>query len=87
MLSLHSLCGLRVILIISACFFMDMSYFGQANVVSSWLQVAGGFRVVGCGWFWVGSCGWFQVVSGGFGWFAVLVVTMPNSIDVGKGIF
>ena len=49
--------------------------------------MAGGFRVVGCGWFWVGSCGWFQVVSGGFGWFAVLVVTMPNSIDVGKGIF
>ena len=49
--------------------------------------MAGGFRVVGCGWFWVGSCGWFQVVSGGFWWFTVLVVTMPNSIDFGKGIF
>ena len=61
----HSLCGLRVILIVSACFYMDMNCFGLIPVVSSWLHVTGGFRAGGCDWFWVGGCGWFQVAAGG----------------------
>ena len=30
----------------------------------------------GCRDFWVGGCGWFCVVSDGFKWFVVLVVTV-----------
>ena len=75
---------LRVILIVSACFYMDMNCFGPVRVVSSLLRV-GSVAVDIYGWMVSGGCGWFQVVSGGFrwfrvvsdgfGWFFVLVVT------------
>ena len=35
----HSLYGLRVILMASAYFYMDMNCFGLVRVVSSWLRV------------------------------------------------
>ena len=57
----HSLYGLRVILIVSAYFYMDMNCFGLVCTVSSWLQVG---SVV------VDSFGW--VVADGFGWFRVV---------------
>ena len=54
---------LRVNLIVSACFYMDMNCFGPVRVVSSWLRV-GSVTADSFGW----------VVEDGFGWIAVLVV-------------
>ena len=74
MSSPHSLCDLRVILIGSACFYMDMNCFGLVHVVSSWLRV-GSVRVESFGWMVADGFGWLRMVSGGFGWFTVLVAT------------
>ena len=80
---------LRVILIVSACFYMDMNCFGPVRVVSSLLRVGSvaadifGWVVVdGFGWLRMvsGGSGWFRMVSGGFGWFVVLVLTVNNVV-------
>ena len=81
--SLHSSYGLRVILIVSAYFYMDMNCFGLARVVSSWLQV-GSVAADSFGWVVADGFGWLRMVPGGFkwfwmvsralGWFAVSVV-------------
>ena len=55
---------LRVTLIVSACFYMDMNCFRPVCVVSSSLQV-GSVAADSFGW----------VVADGFRWFAVSVVT------------
>ena len=80
----HSLYGLRLILIVSAYFYMDMNCFGLVHVVLSWLRV-GSVAVDSFGWVvadgfgWLrmvsGGLGWFWMVLGSFGWFAVLVAT------------
>ena len=49
--------SLRVILIVSACFYMDVNCFGPVRVVSSWLRVESAAA---------DSFGW--LASGGFGW-------------------
>ena len=76
---------LRVIFIVSACFYMGMNCFGPVRIVSSLLQVGSvtadifGWVVAdGFGWFrmFSGGFGWFRMVSGGFGWFVVLVATV-----------
>ena len=62
---------LRVILIVSACFYMDMNCFGPDRVVSSWLRV--GLLVANSfGWVVADGFGWLQMVSDGFGWFRVV---------------
>ena len=70
----HSLYGLRVIWIVSTYFYMDMNCFGLVRVVSSWLQV-GSVAVDSFGWVVANGFGWLRMISGGFGWFAVLVAT------------
>ena len=60
----HSLYGLRVILTVSAYFYMDVNCSGLVRVALSWLRV-GSVAVDSFGW----------VVADGFGWFAVLVAT------------
>ena len=57
----------------SACFYMDMSCFGPVRVVSSLLQV-GSMAADILGWVVEYSFGCLRMVSGGFGWFVVLVV-------------
>ena len=75
--SFHSLYSLTVTLIVSAYFYMDMNCFGLVSVVSSWLWV-GSVAANSLGWV-VGmiSGGFrsFWIVSDGFDWFVVLVVT------------
>ena len=66
---------LRVILIVSGCFYMDMNFFGPIRVVSSLLRV-GSVAADIFGWVVADGFGWLQMVSGGFGWFVVLVVTI-----------
>ena len=61
MSSPHSLYGLRVILIVSACFYMDMNCFGLVRLVSSWLRV-GSVRVESFGWMVADVFRWFRVV-------------------------
>ena len=58
----------------SAYFYMDMNCFRLVRVVWSWLRVSS-VAVDSFGWVFSDGCRWFQVVSEGFGWFAVLVVT------------
>ena len=60
--------SLWVILIVSACFYMDMNCFRPVHVVSSWLRVDS-TAADGFGW----------LVADGFGWFAVLVVTLQGN--------
>ena len=76
---------LRVILIVSACFYMNMNCFGPIRVVSSLLRVGSvaadifGWVVAdGFGWLRMvsGGFGWFRMVSGGFRWYVDLVVTL-----------
>ena len=83
--ALTSLYGLRIILILSAYFYMDMNCFRLVRVVSNWLPVWTRWRLMVLGW-WLqmfsgGSGGfrWFLMISGGF--VTVLVVTslLPNS--------
>ena len=63
--------SLWVILIVSACFYMDMNCFRPVRVVSGWLRVDS-IAADGFGW----------LVEDGFGWFAVLVVTLQGN-DLG----
>ena len=65
---------LRVILIVSACCYMDMNCFRPVRVVSSWLWVDS-MAADGFGWLVPDGFGWLQMVSDAFGRFAVLVVT------------
>ena len=65
----HSLYGLRVILIVSAYFYMDMNCFELFRVVSSWLRVSS-VAVDRFGW----------VVADGFGW--IRVVCCFSSYDI-----
>ena len=58
----------------SAYFYMDMNCFRLVRVVWSWLRVSL-VAVDSFGWVFSDGCRWFQVVSEGFGWFAILVVT------------
>ena len=67
----HSLYDLRVILIVSAYFYMDMHCFGLVREVSGWLRV-GSVEVDSFGWVVADGFGWFQVVSDGFGWFRMV---------------
>ena len=67
----HPLYGLRVILIVSAYFYINMNCFELVRVVSSWLRV-GSVAVDSFGWVVADGFGWLQMVSGGFGWFQVV---------------
>ena len=67
----HSLYGLRVILIVSAYFYMNMNCFGLVRVVSRWLRV-GLVAVDSFEWVVADGFGWLRMVSGGFGWFGVV---------------
>ena len=67
----HSLYNLRVILIVSAYFYMDMYSFGLVREVSGWLRV-GSMATDSFGWVVVDGFGWLRLVSGGFGWFRVV---------------
>ena len=64
MFSPHSLYVLRVILIVSAYFYMDMNCFGLIRVVSSWLRV-GSVGVASFGWVVADGFRWFRLASGG----------------------
>ena len=80
----HSLYDLRVILIVSAyfyMFYMDMYCFGLVCEVSGWLRV-GSLAGDSFGWVVADGFGWLRMVSGGFGWFAVLVVTGFCSVTI-----
>ena len=57
----HSLYSLRLILIVSAYFYVDANCFGLFRVVSSWLRV-GSVEVDSFGWVFVDGFRWFQVV-------------------------
>ena len=64
----HSLHCLRVILIVSAYFYMNMKCFGLVRVVWSWLRV--GLVVVNSfGWVVGDGFGWLRMVLGDFGWY------------------
>ena len=65
---------LQVILIVSACFHMDVNCFGPVCVFSRLLWVGSVAEDI-FGWVVGDDCRWFQVVLDGFGWFVVLVVT------------
>ena len=67
----HSLYDLKVILIVSAFFYVNMNCFELVDVVSSWLRVG-----LVIGQFWVGGCGWFRVVADGFRWFWMVSVSL-----------
>ena len=67
----HSHYGLRVILIVSAYFYMNMNCFGLVRVVSSWLRV-GLVAVDGFGWVVADGFEWLRMVSGGFRWFRMV---------------
>ena len=59
--------------LVSASSYMDMNCFGPVHVVSSLLRV-GSVAVDGFGW--------LRIVSGGFGWFVVLVVTIALCLSI-----
>ena len=80
----HSLYSLRLILIVSAYFYVDANCFGLFRVVSSWLRV-GSVEVDSFGWVFVDGIRWFQVVSDGFRWFAVFVATHLDLYSDGGG--
>ena len=84
--------SLRVILIVSMCFYMDMNCFGLVRVILSWLQVdlvaAGSFGWVvtdGFGWLRMVSDGFecFRMVLDGFGWFRMARLVCCFSSYVG----
>ena len=70
----HPLYGLRVILIVSPYFYMDMNCFGLVRVASSWLRV-GSVAVDSFRWVVADGFGWLRMISAGFVWFGVLVAT------------
>ena len=82
----HSFCGLRVILIVSTYFHMDMNCFRLVRVVSSYLRVCS-VAADSFGWVFADGFGWLRMVSGDFGWFAVLVVTIQNGRSESDFIF
>ena len=63
--------SLRVILIVSACFYIDMNCFGPVHVVSSWLRVDS-VATDSFGWLVADGFGWLRMVSDGLGWFWVV---------------
>ena len=69
----HSLYDLRVILIVSAYFYMDMYCFGLVREVSGWLRV-GSVAVDSFGWVVADGFRWFRVVLDGFRWSRVVTV-------------
>ena len=71
----HSLYNLRAILIVSVYIYMDMYCFGLVREVSGRLRV-GPMAADSFGWVVADGFGWLPMVSGGFGWFAVLVFTV-----------
>ena len=71
MSSLHSLYDLRVILIVSTYFYMDIYCFGLVREVSGCLKV-GSVAADSFGWVVADGFGWLRMVSGGFGWFQVV---------------
>ena len=79
---IHSLYDFWVIFVVSTYFYKAMNCFGLVRVTSSWLRVgsveADSFERVFADRF-----RWFRVASGGFRWFAVLVVTV-NTIKILK---
>ena len=81
MSSHHSLYGLRVILIVSVCFYTDVNCFGLVRVVSSSLRV-GSVAAGSFGWVVADGFRWFRMVSGVFGWFTVLVVTRQKVLQL-----
>ena len=62
---------LRVIFIVSACFYMAINCFEPVRIVSSLLRVG-----LVTGWMVADGFGWFRMVSGGFGWFVASVATV-----------
>ena len=62
---------LPVILMVFACFYMDMNCFGPVRVVSSLLRV-GWVAADILGWMVADGFGWLWMVSGGFGWFRMV---------------
>ena len=62
---------LRVILIVSACFHMDMNFFGPFRIVSGLLRL-GSVAAEILGWVVADGFRWLRMVSGGFGWFRVV---------------
>ena len=71
----HSLYELRVILIVSAYFYMDMYCFWLVREVSGWLRVVSVAAEIVLG-------GWLQMVSGGFGWFRVVCCFSSYSLQL-----
>ena len=67
----HSLYDLRVILIVSAYFYMDMYCFGLIHIGPNWSRV-GPVAAESFGWVVAGGFLWLQMVSGGFGWFEMV---------------
>ena len=67
----HPLYGLRVILIVSAYFYMDMNCSELVRVALSWLRV-GSVAVDSFGWVVADGFGLLRMISGGFGWFRVV---------------
>ena len=62
---------LRIILMVSACFYMDMNCFEPVRVVSSWLQVDS-VAADNFGWVVADNFGWLRMVSVGFECFWVV---------------
>ena len=62
---------LRVILLVSACFYIDMNCFGPVRVVLSWLRVSS-VAADSFGWVVVDGLGWLRMVSDSFGWFRMV---------------
>ena len=82
LIRIHSLYDLWVIFVISAYFYKAMNCFGLVRVTSSWLRV-GSVAADSFEWVVANRFRWFRVASGGFRWFAVLVVTV-NTIKILK---
>ena len=67
----HSLYSLRVVLIVSAYFYVDANCLGLFRVVSGWLRV-GSVEVDNFGWVVVDGFTWLRMVSVGFCWFQMV---------------
>ena len=65
----------------SAYFYMYINCFGLVRVVSSWLWVSS-VAADGFGWVVADGFGWLRMIPGGFGWFAVIVVTFVALVSI-----